>query len=303
MKCFIILQEWGDSLNLKLSMKKLKKFSLLTILIFINAIALAQLPDGVVATESFLDTIRSNYEEEKSFVFELYTDDPTVAIPLRVNIIRNVEGTAGVALVDIFTSVSIANGYFRNAGIKFFIDTVAYINDYNYSCITYNNLRKELLTMYSVSNVINLFLADTVKMGSDYSYGFTYFPDMPDSNFIYLDKEYARGNYLATLFGHYMGLLSTHETAGGKELVSGGNCSSAGDFICDTYADPGLLNQVADSCQYIGSARDEEGQYYIPTVTNIMSESPDECKCGFTSQQYRRIHYYFYRSRQYLLRN
>ncbi len=193
----------------------------------------------------------------------------------------------------------LANGYFKNAGIHFFIDTIEYINDYNYSFITYNNLKKELLTKYAVSNMINLFLADSIKLGDDYTYGFTYFPDVADSNFIYLNKSYARGNYLTTMLGHYMGLLSTHETAGGRELASENNCSSAGDFICDTYADPDLFNEVIDSCRYIGTMRDDNGRYYVPSVANIMSNSPDECKCILTPRQYRRIYYYYDRYRRF----
>jgi hypothetical protein len=223
-----------------------------------------------------------------------------VNIPVRVNIIMNRGGLAGVMIQDINYSMDAANSFFKNAGIRFFTDTVQYINDYNYSFIAYNKLKKELLTKYAVNNAINLFLADTIKLGPDYSYGFTYFPDVPDSNFIYLNKSYARGNYLTTMLGHYMGLLSTHETAGGRELADETNCSSGGDFICDTYADPDLFNEVIDSCRYIGTMRDDNGKYYIPSVANIMSESPDRCKCILTPLQYRRIYYYFHRYRKYL---
>jgi hypothetical protein len=212
----------------------------------------------------------------------------------------NKEGSAGVNQNDIKYSVDLANSYFKNAGIQFFIDTIEYINDYNYSFITYNKLRKELLTKYSINNRINIFLADSIKIGSGKSYGFTYFPNEADSNFIYLVKGYARGNSLTTMLGHYMGLLSTHETAGGRELESEKNCSSAGDFICDTYADPGLFNEVIDSCKYIGTMRDDNGRYFIPSVANIMSDSPDKCKCILTPLQYRRIYYYYNRYRQNL---
>jgi hypothetical protein len=282
------------------NMNKARKGSLLVSFILINCLASAQLRDGVTATPSFLDTIRTNYADENSFNFDLYSVNPVVNIPVRVNIIMNRGGLAGVMIQDINYSMDAANSFFKNAGIRFFTDTVQYINDYNYSFIAYNKLKKELLTKYAVNNAINLFLADTIKLGPDYSYGFTYFPDVPDSNFIYLNKSYARGNYLTTMLGHYMGLLSTHETAGGRELADETNCSSGGDFICDTYADPDLFNEVIDSCRYIGTMRDDNGKYYIPSVANIMSESPDRCKCILTPLQYRRIYYYFHRYRKYL---
>jgi hypothetical protein len=194
--------------------------------------------------------------------------------------------------------VTIANNYFKNAGIQFFIDSIDYVNDDNYSCIEQNYLKKELLTKYAVKSRINLFLVDSVKIGTALSYGFTYFPDEADSNFIYLNKSYVGGNSLSTMLGHYMGLLSTDETLGGNELVEGGNCSKSGDFICDTYADPGLFQLVDDSCKYTGIARDGNGKYYTPSVANLMSDAPDNCRCVLTPLQYRRIYYYFHKYRQ-----
>jgi hypothetical protein len=283
-------------------MNRAKKGLLSVSFVLMHFLLSAQLPDGVTATQSFLDTIRINYSDENSFSFDMYSTNPVVNIPVRVNIILNRQGSAAVNVQDIKSSMDIANGFFRNAGMKFFIDTVQYINDYNYSFITYDSLRKELLTKYAKGNRINLFLADTIRMGPDFSYGFTYFPDVPDSNHIYLNKDYIRGNYLTTLLGHFMGLLSTHETAGGRELANERNCASAGDFICDTYADPDLFNMVIDSCRYIGTIRDDEGRYFIPSVANIMSNSPDRCKCVLTPLQYRRLYYYFHKYRYYQIK-
>jgi hypothetical protein len=166
-------------------MNNARKGFLLISLLLIRCLASAQLPDRVTATQSFLDTIRINYADENSFSFDLNSPDPAVNIPIRINIIMNKDGSAGVDQKDIEYSLDLANGYFKNAGIQFFIDTVEYIDDYNYSFITYNNLKKELLTKYAVNDRINLFLADSIKLGSDYSYGFTYFPDVIDSNFIW----------------------------------------------------------------------------------------------------------------------
>lgn len=281
-------------------MNNITKGFLVVFFILINRLASAQLPDRVTATQSFMDTIMMNYNDENAFPFDLNTVNSTVRVPVKVLIIKNIKGSAGVNQNDIYNSVAVANGYFKNAGIQFFIDTLEYINDYNYSFITYNDLRKELLTKYASNNRINLFLADSIEMGSDKSYGFTYFPDEPDSNLIYLDKSYAGGNALATMLGHFMGLLSTHESVRGRELASEKNCDSSGDFICDTYADPDLFNEVIDSCKYIGTMRDDNGKYYIPSVANLMSNSSDQCKCILTPQQYRRIFYYYHKYRQYL---
>jgi hypothetical protein len=292
----------NDLLNLKdrAIMNMTRTGLLIVSLVIIQNLASAQLPDGVTATQTFLDEIIRNYKDENSFSFNLNAINNQVNIPIRVHIVKNIEGTAGINQVNITNSVILANGYFKNVGIQFFIDSIIYINDYNYSFITYNNLKKELLTKYSFDNRINLFLVDSIKMGSFKSYGFTYFPDEADSNFIYLDKNYLSGNSLTTMLGHFMGLLSTHEIKGGRELASEKNCAESGDFICDTYADPDLFNMVLDSCKYIGTIRDDNGKYYVPSVANIMSNSPDNCRCIFTPLQYRRIYYYFNKYRQYL---
>lgn len=42
--------------------------------------------------------------------------------------------------------------------------------------------------------------------------------------------------------GHYFDLLHTHETKFGVECPSGNNCSTAADLLCDTPADPELLD-------------------------------------------------------------
>ena len=273
---------------------------LIVFLVLIQCLASAQLPDGVTATQSFLNEIIRNYKDENSFSFDLNNITTHVNVPVEVHVVMNIKGFAGVNRNNINSSIALANSYFNAVGIHFFIDTIDYINDYNYSFITYNNLKKELLTKYAIVKRLNLFLVDSIQMGSSQSYGFTYFPDVPDSNFIYLDKNFLTGNSITTMLGHFMGLLSTHETLGGRELASEKNCTVSGDFICDTYADPDLFNMVVDSCKYIGTMRDDNGKYYVPSVANIMSNSLDKCKCILTPLQYRRIYYYYFKYRQYL---
>lgn len=281
-------------------MNKIRTGFLIVSLVLFHFQASAQLPDGVTVTQSFLDEIIKNYKDENSINFNPNTINTYIKIPIRAHIIMNIKGSAGVNQTNIYNSVILTNGYFKNAGIQFFVDSLDYINDYNYSFITYNNLRKELLTRYAINNRINLFLADSIEIGYNKYYGYTYFPDVPDSNVIFLDKNYLSGNSLTTMLGHFMGLLSTHETGGGRELASEKNCATSGDFICDTYADPDLFNMVFDSCKYIGTMRDDNGKYYVPSVANVMSNSPDNCKCILTPLQYRRIYYYYYKYRQYL---
>jgi hypothetical protein len=280
-------------------MNKTRTGLLIVSLLLIRYLASGQLPDGVTVTQSFLDTIKINYTDENSFSFDMNDISTPVHIPIRAHIVMNIKGKAGVNPANIYNSVILANDYFKEAGIQFFIDSIEYIYDYNYSYIIHNNLKKELLNKHAINSRINLFLVDSLKLGTFRSYGFTYFPNEADSNFIFLDKNYLSGNSITTMLGHFMGLLSTHETGGGRELASERNCKESGDFICDTYADPDLLNMVIDSCKYIGNMRDDNGRYYVPSVANIMSNSPDKCRCILTPLQYRRIYYYYHKYRFY----
>jgi hypothetical protein len=132
------------------------------------------------------------------------------------------------------------------------------------------------------------------------SYGFTFFPNETGKNYIFLDDDYITGMYLTTLMGHYAGLLSTHDTSGGAELANELNCDTAGDFICDTYADPNLYQLVDMDCKYGAFLTDPTGTFYVPSVANIMSESRDECKCIFTPMQLRRMVFYLMNYRSYL---
>jgi hypothetical protein len=158
----------------------------------------------------------------------------------------------------------------------------------------------EWLKTNSLDRTINLYLVESAKTDTVPCYGFTYFPNDTLRNFIFLDKNFISGNYLITLMGHFFGLLSTHDTLGGYENANEDNCAESGDFLCDTWADPGLFGNVDTLCTYTGAMIDQNGQDYVPSVANLMSESNDSCKCVFTAQQYRRMIFCLEHYRGYL---
>ena len=84
--------------------------------------------------------------------------------------------------------------------------------------------------------------------------------------------------------GHCLDLLHTHETARGVERLDGSNCHIAGDWVCDTPADPKLgTSNVNANCTYIG------GGGYKPLTNNIMSYSRGYCRNKFTKGQGNRM--------------
>jgi len=184
--------------------------------------------------------------------------------------------------------------------VAFNLQPVQYINDYHYASVSDAGNMEDLVKTNSAERTINLYLVDFVRTDTVPCYGFTFFPDDTIRNFIFLNKDFIRGNYLVTLMGHFFGLLSTHDTLGGYEYVSENNCAESGDFLCDTWADPNLFGRVDTLCTYTAAIQDGFGQDYVPSVANLMSESRDKCKCIFTPQQYRRMLYYLKKSRHYL---
>ena len=93
--------------------------------------------------------------------------------------------------------------------------------------------------------------------------------------------------------GHYFGLPHTFSTSDGNELVDGSNCSTAGDGICDTPADPFVDGD--DVSSYINGddvfyymGKDINGEYYSPLIGNYMSYYSGY-RCEFTDGQYKKM--------------
>lgn len=77
--------------------------------------------------------------------------------------------------------------------------------------------------------------------------------------------------------GHCMGLSHTFSIGFGLENINGDNCSTAGDRVCDTPADPWSFRDSNAcfsnvGCTYSGTCQDGNGSnLYNPPFTNIMS--------------------------------
>lgn len=121
--------------------------------------------------------------------------------------------------------------------------------------------------------------------------------------------NYGPTTVFAHEIGHYFSLLHTHAFDGYStnistlELVDGSNCSTQGDFICDTPADPGLYGRLAPYpvCAYIDSVSvDANGELYAPDINNYMCATYPNCITQFTQQQFERMSYCLGHERAYL---
>jgi hypothetical protein len=111
------------------------------------------------------------------------------------------------------------------------------------------------------------------------------------------------GGYLVNPheFGHFFGLRHTHQFDFHfpgmitDELVNGSNCATAGDLVCDTPADPGLMPWLVSpfpACQWLDTVTvDANGELFNPLTNNYMSYM-GLCTESFTSGQYARMAYF-----------
>lgn len=120
--------------------------------------------------------------------------------------------------------------------------------------------------------------------------------------------DHDRGGVLAHELGHIFSLVHTFSNMAGPvatdELVDGSNCSIAGDFICDTPADPGLTavpNRVDSLCNYTDTIyTDANGDLFQPDTRNIMSFAPYPCYDHFSNEQLLQMRYCLDHLRYYL---
>ena len=148
-----------------------------------------------------------------------------------------------------------------------------------------------MTSVNNVDNVINIYFANSVTSSSSGGglCGYAYFPGGPEV--ILMDNSCAlNGSTLPHEVGHFFALSHTHGNNNGtltEELVDGSNCSTTGDFLCDTPADPQLSsNNVNAFCTYLGNTTDANGDTFVPNPNNIMSYSRKACRTEFSTDQY-----------------
>lgn len=162
----------------------------------------------------------------------------------------------------------------------------------------------EIQVLFGKPRRINLFIVEDIPFLHCGSSSFNGIQAIDDANII-IERACADGYVLqlAHHLGHLFGLYDTYHI--GDELVNGSNCSTAGDEICDTPADPflrvvdrsfdneqdafqkALLRLMEVNCEYTGSITDAQDRGYKPEIDNIMSAYP--CKCRFTDNQLRKM--------------
>lgn len=209
--------------------------------------------------------------------------------------VQNIESTT---IAQIQEGLDILNEAFSPIEMSFsicFVDTME--NPHRDHWIQDEDESFALIYNY-IPETINIYFTDITERNGEVVGGYAYFPGGLDMVVINCDDDGGvNGGVLIHEMGHFFGLFHTFEDENGIELADGSNCGVAGDFICDTEADPeGIVN---DDCLYLGPFQDSQGNWYTPPTDNFMSYY-DECPCEFTLQQYNRMVEMFLTIRYYL---
>ncbi|MBK8806580.1 MAG: hypothetical protein IPO21_08030 [Bacteroidales bacterium] len=217
----------------------------------------------------------------------------------------------------VYAMLEALNKTFEKTYLSFTICNVVPIYDFSYANINTadcSNL-EFLLKDYYMPNTINLYFLKSIQRDVEGDIkqvsNLVMQPDtLKDNDFILLaDSDY---HLFAHSFGHFLGLYHCHESAlWGTEVVPRTACFTSGDLICDTPAEPFLEDYglVSADCEYSSMKlnkkdpnykkmiKDEDGNIYVPSVTNFMSFVPGECAILYSPEQlYRmaKVYYEFY---------
>lgn len=225
-------------------------------------------------------------------------------IPIKVHIIRSSDGSEGLSDNELEEAIANLNETFVGAFMEFFIcDGINYIDNNTFYQFK-SDKEKSLVDANYVSGMINIYFTDAIANASNESIcGYTY--NKKDYDVIMMQNDCAtNSSSLAHEIGHYFSLIHTHGADNSqltKELVNGSNCSSEGDQICDTPADPHLTcKNVNNFCKYIGDITDANGDLFQPDTKNIMSYSYKGCRSNFSEQQLARMYAYYMTVKNYL---
>lgn len=273
------------------------------------------LPDvcGSIIDNKAYENYKQQVQNEQNVNFRSVQN---VTIKLQPHIIRRSNGTGGLSLSDLSTSIQQLNSAFAPVGFYFEYCTPNYINNDAY----YNEIVRSLnsnsleyqMGANGVGDAVNVFFVPNGvgATGSTFKQNwssFPYYEQVYSKTWTVMSNFYATdGETLAHEIGHYFNLLHTHNTLNfnGQTIAAEHvtrnsadpcfNCETAGDLLCDTEADPDLAYGVDTNCQYLNPQMDACGLVYQPDTRNVMSYSfvwfdIPGCRTNFSQGQINRM--------------
>ncbi|NQY10703.1 MAG: hypothetical protein HRT71_14480 [Flavobacteriales bacterium] len=199
------------------------------------------------------------------------------------------EGVSPFDEADINNTIAALNTIFEPICASFNVCEYVYHPNWNYQVHNSDSDWVDIQVLYNRDNVINVYFVTDIDMPENVGgYAFGSITTAIGGGILVLDP-----GVLIHEMGHYFGLRHTF-AGNGIENVDGSNCTTAGDLICDTPADPFVKDDAQtdyhNNCIFDNVAKtDANGEYYSPYINNVMSYyngcSPEE----FTHGQYQRM--------------
>lgn len=225
--------------------------------------------------------------------------------PIKVHVVTTTLGIASSTKLNILNGIAGLNKYFQSIHIQFYL-----CGDFNEitnaSLAEFDRTKEEQLAATSqVKGAINMYFVNTIMKNGTMFGGYAYFPNVLSTvtSRVFIANSFLTSNsIIAHEMGHFFGLYHTFENSTNaniaeRELVTRGsaaNCTTKGDLLCDTPADPYPQGTVL-GCVFTAtgtfSGIDLNGDMYAPAINNIMSYYSADCSPTqvFTSGQYDRM--------------
>lgn len=217
-----------------------------------------------------------------------------ISIPLTIHLVAQSNQQNALSQTSLNKVISDLNEYFLPANVQFFVCSTRLIANDDYFDFN-KGLESEITNQHNVDNTLNLYFVNNIVSSSGLVCGYAYLPSADKDHIFMTNNCVENGTTHLHEVGHYFGLFHTHgkyANEPNEELVDGSNCMTAGDDVCDTPADPNVLNLSDSDCNYSGNLKDANGDSYQPEPRNIMSYGNNSCRDFLTDGQYQRIAYF-----------
>ncbi|HNL84924.1 MAG TPA: T9SS type A sorting domain-containing protein, partial [Chitinophagales bacterium] len=221
-------------------------------------------------------------------------DDNPICVNVFFHIVRQSNGTGGYTNTNFNNLIQILNSAYNTHNILFNFSGFDYINNDTWANMTVTEANINAITLVNqTNNALGIYIMPN-SLYTPNGYGVAGAANAIPGRGLIIDKNFVTQSTLSHEIGHCLNLFHTHHGSSCEfssnnpnycqEMINGSNCTSCGDYICDTPADPCLSGVVNASCMYIGN-QTQNGIPYQPLTNNYMSYSLKECRTQFTTGQ------------------